>query len=126
MEELYTKLFVEIECEHADLIRAVASACSGQVEQWTVTSGPCEIDVRPNESRGVGHSSGPADGFLDFPFTVEVVDEALENRTRYLSFVARMMIALHQLGATVVAACEFEDELPGGGTLRATTVRPEE
>ena len=119
MSELYSKLFVQTPRSHPDLLTFVASASKGTVDDgWTVVSGLYEMDVRPNdESTEEAHRAHPGD-FLYFPYTVEVVTESIAGETSdYVQFVASLMKQLYADGMQVVAACDWEDELPGGGRL---------
>lgn len=119
MEELYTKLFVGSGRSHGDLLSLVARACGGKVEEgWTVVAGAFEMDVRPNdEGTEEARREHPGD-FLYFPFTVEVVTEGdPAEAASYVGFVGSLMSKLHAEGLQVVAACDWESELPGGGRL---------
>lgn len=119
MSELYTKLFVRSERAHPDLLALVADACDGKVEEgWTVVAGEYEIDVRPNDdATGEAQREHPGD-FLYFPYTVEVVTDVNACETAdYIDFVGSLMNRLHSEGMQVVAACDWENELPGGGRL---------
>jgi hypothetical protein len=123
MSELYTKLFVESEVSHRELLSFVASACGGKVEApWTVVAGAFEMDVRPNnDSTEVMRRSHPGE-FIYFPYTVEVVGEGEpDSPLAYLSFVGSLMQRLHAAGMQVVAACDWESDLPGGGRLGLST-----
>lgn len=119
MEELYTRLFVSSDRSHQDLLALVAEACAGKIEQgWTVVSGHYEVDVRPNdEGTEEARRAHPGD-FLYFPFTAEVVTgEEANDVVAYIRFVGLLMNKLHAHGMRVVASCDWEDDLPGGGRL---------
>lgn len=115
MTELYSKLFVGIECDHQALLKAITSICGGSLDGWTVVSPPYELDVRPNP---FVHAKD-IDGFLAFEYTVEVVlgGESCGDEREYIVFLTQLMTKLHKLGAKVVAASEFEDELPQLGVI---------
>jgi hypothetical protein len=114
--EFYTRLFVDTRMSHDELLSSVASLLGGSVRRWTAAASSVEADVRPNpDADATKLRSNPKD-FIAFPFTIEVVTEqaAFEE---YLANVATLMNGLHTGGASVVAACDWEDELPGGGAL---------
>ncbi len=121
MEELYTKLFVNSERSHEDLLASVAQACAGKIEAgWTVVSGDYEMDVRPNdEGTEEARRKHPGD-FLYYPFIVEVVTEGdPDEAENYVGFVGALMAKLYENGMKVVASCDWEDDLPGCGRLGA-------
>jgi hypothetical protein len=116
-EALFTRLFVETDLPAYVLLRRVAQRLGGTVELNTVTAGPLEVDIRENrELRSPGQAVAPEDGFLYFSLTAEVESETMALDA-YLSNVAAVMLSLHEVGAKVVAACDWEDLLPGGGKL---------
>lgn len=119
MSELFTKLFVRSERSHEELISFVADATHGVVKEgWTVISGDYEMDVRPNEDATGRARHERADDFVYYPYTVEVVTEGDPDLPSvYLAFVASLMEALYADGMRVVAACDWECDLPGGGRL---------
>lgn len=119
MAELYTKLFVQSQVSHEELLSLVARTCGGNVEAgWTVVAGDYEMDVRPNEdSTEAARHEHPGD-FIYFRYTVEVVTESDSDApAAYLGFVSSLMQKLHSEGMQVVAACDWEGDLPGGGRL---------
>ena len=119
MGELYTKLFVSFERSHQDFLASVAKACAGKVEErWTVVSGDYEMDVRPNDEGTEEARRTHPGGFLYFPFTIEVVTGRNPGEVAsYVGFVGSLMAKLHAEGMEVVASCDWEDGLPGGGHL---------
>ena len=118
MSELYTKLFVRTDHSHAELLAQLAAALQGDVEGWTIALDDCEIDVRLNDEASASVRAQNADNFLYFPYTVEVVCDSVGGDVeRYVSRVGSIMNTLHQAGMAVVAACDWEERLPGGGRL---------
>ena len=115
-EELYTRIFVDTQRMHSAVLRTVAEVLGGQVDGWTVRAGDVEVDVRKNSDALAEPSAAGEDAFLHFPLTAEVVTQTLSLEA-YLSRVAAIMERLHQDGAKVVAACDWEEQLPGGGKL---------
>ncbi len=76
------------------------------------------MDVRPNDDFSLDGNHHGSDKFLYFPYTVEVVSDSDQiSHETYIECVATVMKALYRAGMEVVAACTWEDELPGGGRL---------
>ncbi len=120
MAELYTRMFVRAEGSLLDLLSSVADACNGRIvgNGWTIAAGEYEIDVRPNDDSSDDLRRLHPGNFLYFPYTVEVVvDRDRDVTSEYVSFVGFLMDWLHAQGMQVVAACDWESDLPGGGRL---------
>ncbi len=109
--DLYTKLFVNMNTTHDVLLQRVATILNGRIDLWTVEADSLAADVRPNEEAECN-----ATDFIHYPYTVEVISQGLELE-EYLGRVGAVMNALHTEGAAVVAACDWEDLLPGRGSL---------
>lgn len=115
MTDLTCDLFVDADYSFDDLCVWVAAAVEGTTERWTVTAPPLILDIEHNEYR----RTGARDEFLRFPYVIaiqpiEMVELSLEE---YLDRVGLLMEALAAGGMRVVAACDWEDQLPGGGRL---------
>lgn len=116
MANFQTKLYVQSGRSDRDLLRAVAAALGGRVAPWTVASRASTVEIRPNDEFSP-NASGP-DAFLHYPYTADVwTDDARVSLADYLQTVGTVMRSLAASGAKVVAACPWEDRLPGGGKL---------
>ncbi len=72
------------------------------------------MDVRPNDDSTDDLRRLHPDDFLYFPYTVEVVVERdRDTASEYVSFVGLLMDRLYAEGMQVVAACDWESDLPG-------------
>jgi len=115
---LYTRLFVDGRSPLAGVLATVTASVSGRVESGTVFGAGCALDARTNDDySSQALQRDPAD-FVYFPYTVEI--EAAGERMslkQYLGVVGTVMQALAGAGMRVVAACDWEDRLPGRGRL---------
>lgn len=114
----FAKAYIDGDVKHATILNLVADAVDGDVHGWTVEANGIEIDVRPNDDfRSKGRRSDP-DDFVYFPFTldVEAVD-AVVDLDGFLAVLSSLMQRLHSERMRVVAACDWESQLPGGGRL---------
>ena len=116
-QELYTKLFVNIEMTHDELLRFVARLFGGDIEMWTVVCRSLDFDVRPNDDVDIQVLDSALDEFIRFPFTIEVASTTDITLEDYLAAIARLMIEIETKSGSVVAACDWEDMLPGEGRL---------
>ena len=114
MAEFYTKLFVQIDIALQELLQLVANTCSGNIDVVTIEVDKIEIDIMKNESAPT--ISDPND-FMSYPYTAEVVNIEDMSLESYLEFTGSLMKNLNSNGAKVVAACDWEDKLPGHGKL---------
>ncbi|MBV7297296.1 hypothetical protein [Enterovibrio paralichthyis] len=115
MEEFYTKIFVDAKIELTDLIEHVREVVGGILSIDTVLTNSLELDVKRND---LGLSSSySGDEFLTYRYTVEVVSVIDIELGEYLEEVSKIMISLSELGFSVVAACDWEEQLPGRGRL---------
>ena len=109
---LYLKLFVDTKESQKQLLWCVARSCDGRVEGSRVVCSSCDIDVGPNESRGEATYADASNRFLKFKFQVELSGERFHDDGQFRDFVARLMLDIGSLDASVVASCDFEDALP--------------
>jgi hypothetical protein len=118
MSELYAKLFVDTRMGHADILKTTADAVKGQLQQWTIEAADVEIDVRPNDDYNSPQRALAPDDFLYFPFAldVEASSDAVPLK-RFLDVLSQLMQQFATAGMRVVVACDWEDDLPGGGRL---------
>jgi hypothetical protein len=116
MATFHTKLYVQSRRSERDLLGAVAAALGGRLEPWTVISRASTVEIRSNDEFSAS-ASGP-DAFLYYPYTADVwTDDTRISLADYLQTVGTVMRSLATSGATVVAACPWEDRLPGRGRL---------
>lgn len=115
MSELFAKLFVRTERDLSSLISTVAEIVSGRVEPFGgVQAGNFELDVGANEYRELTSE----DDFMRFPYAIDVfVLSASVSEAEFVEFLSRAMRALHERRMQVVAACDWEESLPGRGKL---------
>ncbi len=93
-----------------DLIRKVAGFVAGQFMISIVTSPMLEIYVDVNDEHDE-NKSDEEDGFLHFPFCLDVEPAANVDDDAYVGSVGRLLESLRAEGCRAVAACDFEDEL---------------
>lgn len=114
---LYCKIFLDTHADTSrqDVTTLVARIIGGSVARYTITAGPCEVDVRDNTDFNPARRSDPTDGFLYFRFYLDV--EAMPGQTRaaQLNLVARLLTGLWAEGFVAVAASDYEEALPNRG-----------
>ena len=80
----------------------------------TIETSSIEVDVLHNEYASKVAESGD---FISYAYTVEVVSVEDMPLNTYIDLTSNVMNHLHKNNAKVVAACDWEDQLPGAGKL---------
>ena len=117
MDPPYTILYVDSTSTLEKLFNEVAYAVEGTIRRGTVFSKCVEVDVRVNEyfeQRIIDRDPGD---FIHYAYTVEVEANEGVSLDYYLEAVSSLMRCLHAKDVNVVAACDWEDKLPGSGKL---------
>jgi hypothetical protein len=110
LQDLYCKIFVNTDITRDSLIRKVAKFAGGHSEMRIITSPMMEIYVDVNDEYDETKSRGE-DGFLYFPFCLDIEPVANADDDAYIRSVNRLLENLRAEGFQTAAACDFEDEL---------------
>jgi hypothetical protein len=121
LNELDCKIFVDGSLTCLELLNQVARLLTGTVEDSTISNNWGEIDVRRNDEFDETLRTQFPDGFLYFPFMLEVYPRpAAEAEARRA--VARILEDLWAQQMPAVAACDYENDLPHGGGYKSRSV----
>lgn len=115
MSDLYCKLFVHAPMTRDELVDWFARSEGGRVRLRTITTQTMELDVSSNDESDPQRADKD-DGFLYFPFIVDVTPAENAGRDAYVARVDAVMRSMRAAGMRVVAACDFEDELASDET----------
>lgn len=108
VSDRYQECFLYVDAEdRAAVLRALADRLGAAPVRRTLTVPGFEIDVVGNDRRTPG---GP-DVFTEWGANVEVYRSSASD-AEVVRFVTDLMVFLRSLGHRVIAACDFEDELP--------------
>lgn len=99
-------LYVDAEDRHA-VLDALAGRLGAVVDGRTLLRPNVEIDIVGNDTR----RPGAPDTFVEWATKVEVYASTMPD-AEVVAFVTDLMTFLRSRGHRVVAACDFEDELP--------------
>jgi hypothetical protein len=115
--DLVTTMYVRWPGDVDSLAQVVAPLVGGEVQQFNQVTGPVlELDVEENEERDDERAAADRDGFLYFPYYLEMEPAAPDaGESGVIAAVAALLEGLAAAGAQVVTAAAFEDQLPGGG-----------
>ena len=107
---LYCKVYVDAEVDTTQLIQQVGTLCGGTTSGRTIESTELTVDVSRNEDHRPVRGE-PASDFVYFPYYLDVTPGDEVARDVYIGAVRALLHGLQRRGATVVAACDFENEL---------------
>lgn len=114
MNELDCTIYVDGENSRERLVALVQECLDGTSQGTTVTAGQVEVDVRRNDDFDPDARLAFPDGFLHFPYRLEVyVNETGSHEVR--NGVASLLQRLWAEALPAVAACDYETTLPEGG-----------
>lgn len=104
----YQECFLHVDAEDRGAVLAALAHRSGvEPDRRTLVLPGIEIDVTGTGPRAAGRP----DTFVEWGTVVEVYATSVPGE-EVVRFVTDLMVFLRSLGHRVVAACDFEDELP--------------
>lgn len=113
---IFCKVFVNADVARSDLVDTIAHALDGRIKPLNTVAGDTwEIDVRRNDEHDAERSKDQENGFLFFPYYLDVVARRGRDRQAQIALVSRLLERLWERGYGAVAACDFEEELPRKG-----------
>lgn len=95
-----------------ELLAAVAAAVGGSVDHLEVESGAMGVMVGANDDADESADPDARDAFLSLPFLAEVYFAPDTEHGERVARVSELMTHLRSRGPRVVAASDYEDELP--------------
>ena len=123
--ELDCKLFVGSNCSRDELLQHVAAACTSAdgktppIHRGTIEAIDYSVDVGNNPDWKTGTYKRTFEEFLFAPYIVEIYPRREMSLNERVVFAERIAIAISNIPAEVVAACDYEDMLPSSLTLHA-------
>lgn len=112
MNNLYCKIYVNTALPRTLLANFIAKTCHGTVTLRTISATLFQIDVITNKEANSVLATSPEDGFLYYPYYLEIDPQDETEPSSYIAAIARLLRSFWELGANAVAACDFEEELP--------------
>ncbi len=117
--DLYCKIFVGSDLSRDELFTRLAAVVRGEQKVSTLYGEHLELDVRPNKDHDPARFEPNYDGFVYSPFFLETEPREGASEDPYIEAVGEVLESLWQMGASAVAACDFESRLPRKGGLVA-------
>lgn len=109
-EALYCKLYVNTDTPN--LLELVVNITQGKHTQRTVTTDSMEASVIVNKSADKRSIPLSENECVSFPWYLEIDQSMKATREMFINAVSVLMNELREHDCMVVAACDFEDELP--------------
>jgi hypothetical protein len=108
--ELYCSLFVSTSSRD-EILSLIYGVLQAQVDGYNLNTPHLEAFVRNNPDFDSARMANHTDGFLFYPFKVEIEPANAECVRQYKKEVLQIVAKLRDAGMAVVPACSFEDEL---------------
>lgn len=108
VSDAYRECFLYVDADSpGEVLDALARHLGVEPDSRTLAARGFQLDVVGNDARtGTGR-----DDFVDWGSKVEVYSDSVPS-AEVVRFVTELMAVLRSHGQRVVAACDFEDELP--------------
>jgi hypothetical protein len=113
--DLYCRVYVDGAVLADELAGVLASALDGEAKGREITVGGTLLEVAPSRGYDVARRHEPLNGFLYFPYCVDVTALAGQDRVAHIAITRRALEALWAGGLTAVASCDYEQALPHEG-----------
>lgn len=115
---LYCKIFVDCQYSREQLVELIANSIPGKIDHPSVVAAEYEVDVRINEDFDSNKRKEFPDGFLYYPFYLDIEPFKEVEQKIYQESLSRLLEALWNQNCKAVTACDFEEELPRRGGYR--------
>jgi hypothetical protein len=96
-----------------DVLDSITGLIDGTAFHRQVETHSLGVIVGDNDDADEDVDPDDPDGFLALPFVVEIYFTPDTDHSKRVASVSNLITDLRSRGATVVAACDYEDELPG-------------
>jgi hypothetical protein len=113
--DLFCRVYVDGAARVDELVTMLAAEFGGGAAGREITAGGTVLEVRASEGYDPARRHDPLNGFLYFPYCVEVTALAGQDRAAHIAVTRRALEALWARNLTAVASCDYEQALPHEG-----------
>ncbi|WP_312117626.1 1,4-dihydroxy-6-naphthoate synthase [Brevibacillus reuszeri] len=113
---MYCKLFLYTDMSQSKLAHLVTQLVGGDQGRWSITSSVVVIFVNDNDFFNRAKKEDIHDGFLYYRYFLDIEPQS-EKDELYVETIANLITKLWNRDINAVAACDFEDLLPGKGGI---------
>ena len=109
-ENLYCKMFIDIDCKKEELINLIAEITNGNKHLFrTIETNFGDIDVNENDDFISEKNDG---SFLYYKFYLDIEPAVSIDGDEYIAHLSEIIKYFLSQEIHIVPACDFEDELP--------------
>ncbi|EAZ92764.1 hypothetical protein [Crocosphaera chwakensis] len=112
---LYCKVFLDTDINREQLLPLIAKLINGKVSRREIETSIAKISVRTNDDFDENQREEFPDGFLYYRFFLDIEPLKDTDQKVYIETLSHFLESLWSLNYKVVAACDFEEELPRKG-----------
>jgi hypothetical protein len=114
-DNLYCQIFLNTAMSKLDIIKGLEKLLNRQSIQNVITLENVEIEVRTNEKFDRHLCKQFPNGFLYFPYYIEVDPLPEQTQENQINLVSKILEYCWSSKFEVVASCDYEEQLPNCG-----------
>jgi hypothetical protein len=111
MSNLYCQVFVKTKKSEIELINIINDFLKGEIQSRNIDSRHVSLSVIKNKSTDFNCTNDPLDGFLYYPFYLEIEPSESIALDEYIHTVKELITFLRGKGFTIIPSCSFENKL---------------
>lgn len=111
VSNLFCQVFVKTNKNEIELIHIINDFLKGEIRSRNIDSTHVSLSVIKNKNTGFNRMNDPIDGFLYYPFYLEIEPSQPIRRAAYIHTVKGMIAFLREKDFIAIPSCNFEDEL---------------
>ncbi|MBC1743333.1 hypothetical protein HCA06_09655 [Listeria welshimeri] len=116
MEDLYCKMFINSLMSREELSKEIGNFLEIIPNKFlSVENDYFTVDVQKNKEFDEGKAKDFPDGFLYFPYFLDIDSTESTKREEYIKTVANLMLYLWDRKCQLVVSSDFEEDLPHKG-----------
>jgi hypothetical protein len=111
-DEYYCKVFVNKDIQRFQLNGIIKDIVSGRFDGFDIDTWWGNIHLKENEAAKPPWGKVNDEDFIYWRFFMDIEPSDEVEREDYIESVAKLMTELYNNGCQVIAACDFEDDVP--------------
>ncbi|MGK0552605.1 hypothetical protein ACSFB8_11065 [Enterococcus faecalis] len=116
MDDLYCKMFINSSMSIEELTKKISEFLELKNDRFlSIESEFFTIDISKNKEFDEEKSKEFPDGFLYFPYFLDIDSTKNTEKKRYIKMVGDLMLYLWDKKCQIVVSSDFEEDLPNKG-----------
>lgn len=124
MKDLYCKVFINSSMSIEELAKKISEFLELNLDNFlSIENGFFSIDILKNEEFDKEKAKEFPDGFLYFPYFLDIDSTESRETKKYIKMVGDLMLYLWNEKCQLVVSSDFEEELPHKGGYNQPILR---